>query len=148
MPFVHPQSIVHSMVEFVDGSTIAQASPPDMRLPISVALDWPSRVAGIGLPLDWTASSSWDFEPLDNAAFPAVELAKSVGRSGATYPAVFNAANEQAVHAFHAGRIGFLDIVETIARVVDAHEPGDPSLEGVLEAERWARAAADALIAG
>ena len=143
---VHPQSIVHSMVEFIDGSTIAQASPPDMRLPISVALDWPNRVAGVGLPLDWTASSSWDFEPLDNAAFPAVELAKSVGRAGATYPAVFNAANEQAVHAFHAGRIGFLDIVETVARVVDAHEPGDASLEGVLEAERWARAEADAMI--
>jgi 1-deoxy-D-xylulose-5-phosphate reductoisomerase len=144
---VHPQSIVHSMVEFVDGSTIAQASPPDMRLPISVALDWPNRIAGVGLPLDWTTSSSWDFEPLDNAAFPAVELAKSVGRAGATYPAVFNAANEQAVHAFHAGRIGFLDIVETVARVVDAHEPGGTSLEGVLEAERWAREEADRLIA-
>jgi 1-deoxy-D-xylulose-5-phosphate reductoisomerase len=145
---VHPQSIVHSMVEFVDGSTIAQASPPDMRLPISVALDWPNRVPGVGLPLDWTASGHWDFEPLDNAAFPAVELAKSVGRAGRTYPAVFNAANEQAVHAFHTGRIGFLDIVETVARVVDAHEPGDSSLEGVLESERWARATADALIAG
>jgi 1-deoxy-D-xylulose-5-phosphate reductoisomerase len=145
---VHPQSIVHSMVEFIDGSTIAQASPPDMRLPISVALDWPNRIAGVGLPLDWTASSSWDFEPLDNAAFPAVELAKSVGRAGGTYPAVFNAANEQAVHAFHAGRIGFLDIVETVARVVDAHKPGDTSLGGVLEAERWARKEADRLIAG
>jgi 1-deoxy-D-xylulose-5-phosphate reductoisomerase len=143
---VHPQSFVHSMVEFVDGSTIAQASPPDMRLPISLALDWPNRVPGVGVPLDWTTASSWEFEPLDDAAFPAVALAKLVGKTGGTFPAVFNAANEQAVHAFHAGRIGFLDIVDTIAEVVDAHEPGETSLAGVLEAERWARATADTLM--
>ncbi len=143
---VHPQSVVHSMVEFVDGSTIAQASPPDMRLPISLGLDWPNRVAGVGVPLDWTRASSWQFEPLDDEAFPAVELAKSVGRAGGTFPAVFNAANEQAVLAFHAGRIGFLDIVETITRVVDRHTAGEPTLAGVLDAERWARAAADELI--
>ncbi|MEJ1230208.1 MAG: 1-deoxy-D-xylulose-5-phosphate reductoisomerase [Galbitalea sp.] len=145
---VHPQSIVHSMVEFVDGSTLAQASPPDMRLPISLGLDWPNRVPGVGTPLDWTRTARWDFEPLDAEAFPAVELAKSVGRAGDTFPAVFNAANEQAVLAFHAGRIGFLDIVDTVARVVDDHEAGEPTLEGVLEAERWARAEADRLIAG
>lgn len=145
---VHPQSIVHSMVEFVDGSTIAQASPPDMRLPISLALDWPARVPGVGVPLGWTTASTWTFEPLDTNAFPAVALAKSVGLAGGTYPAVFNAANEQAVHAFHAGRIGFLDIVDTISRVVDAHEPGETTLAGVLEAETWARAVADSLIAG
>jgi 1-deoxy-D-xylulose-5-phosphate reductoisomerase len=145
---VHPQSIVHSMVEFVDGSTIAQASPPDMRLPISLGLDWPNRVAGVGVPLDWTKSSSWTFEPLDDTAFPAVELAKAVGRAGGTFPAVFNAANEQAVLAFHAGHIGFLDILDTITGVVDAHEQGETSLDGVLEAERWARDAADRLIAG
>jgi 1-deoxy-D-xylulose-5-phosphate reductoisomerase len=144
---VHPQSIVHSMVEFIDGSTIAQASPPDMRLPISLGLDWPRRVPGVGVPLDWTASSTWSFEPLDAEAFPAVALAKAVGRSGGTFPAVFNAANEQAVHAFHAGRIGFLDIVDTITRVVEIHEPGEASLAGVLDAERWARAEADRLIA-
>jgi 1-deoxy-D-xylulose-5-phosphate reductoisomerase len=144
---VHPQSVVHSMVEFVDGSTLAQASPPDMRLPISLGLDWPNRVAGVGVPLDWTISSSWQFEPLDNVAFPAVELAKSVGRAGRTYPAVFNAANEQAVHAFHDGRIGFLDIVDTIRRVVEAHAPHEMTLAGVLEAEVWARAEADRLIA-
>jgi 1-deoxy-D-xylulose-5-phosphate reductoisomerase len=144
---VHPQSIVHSMVEFVDGSTIAQASPPDMRLPISLGLDWPNRVAGVGVPLDWAMASSWDFAPLDNDAFPAVELAKSVGREGGTYPAVFNAANEQAVHAFHAGRIGFLDIARIIAKVVDAHRPGETTLAAVLEAERWARTTADQLIA-
>jgi 1-deoxy-D-xylulose-5-phosphate reductoisomerase len=144
---VHPQSIVHSMVEFVDGSTLAQASPPDMRLPISLGLDWPGRVAGVGVPLDWTTASKWEFEPLDTVAFPAVELAKSVGRAGGTYPAAFNAANEQAVLAFHAGRIGFLDIVETVTRVVERHGGGELSLDGVLEAEREARAEADALIA-
>jgi 1-deoxy-D-xylulose-5-phosphate reductoisomerase len=145
---VHPQSIVHSMVEFVDGSTIAQASPPDMRLPISLGLDWPNRVAGVGAPLDWSKASSWEFAPLDSAAFPAVDLAKSVGRAGGTFPAVFNAANEQAVLAFHAGRIGFPGIVDTVTRVVESHSAGETSLEGVLDAERWARGAADALIAG
>jgi 1-deoxy-D-xylulose-5-phosphate reductoisomerase len=144
---VHPQSIVHSMVEFVDGSTIAQASPPDMRLPISLGLDWPRRIAGVGTPLDWTTASTWTFEPLDDEVFPAVRLAKTVGRLGATYPAVFNAANEQAVLAFHAGRIGFLDIVDTVTRVVELHEAGERSLEGVYEAERWARETADRLLA-
>src|SRR6187431_2500994 len=122
---VHPQSIVHSMVEFVDGSTIAQASPPDMRLPISLGLDWPHRVAGVGSPLDWTTASEWTFAPLDDEAFPAVALAKRVGEAGGTYPAVYNAANEQAVEAFHARRVPFLGIVETIRRVVEAHVPGD-----------------------
>lgn len=144
---VHPQSIIHSMVEFVDGSTLAQASPPDMRLPISLGLDWPNRVPGVGVPLDWTASHNWTFEPLDSEAFPAVELAKRVGRAGGTFPAVFNAANEQAVLAFHAGAIGYLDILDIVTRVVDEHQPGEFSLEGVLEAERGARAAADVLIA-
>ena len=141
---VHPQSIVHSMVEFVDGSTIAQASPPDMKLPISLGLDWPHRVTGVGTPLDWTTASNWSFGPLDEQAFPAVALAKSVGRAGGTWPAVFNAANEQAVAAFHAGRIGFLDIVDTVAAVIDAHDSsGALTLESIAEAERWARADAD-----
>ena len=145
---VHPQSVVHSMVEFTDGSTIAQASPPDMRLPIALGLGWPHRVPGVGVPIDWTRAQSWQFEPLDEDAFPAVALAKRVGEAGATYPAVFNAANEQAVAAFHAGRIGFLDIVDTIERVVDAHVPGDLTLDGVLDAEAWARRTADAMLAG
>ena len=145
---VHPQSIVHSMVEFIDGSTIAQASPPDMRLPISLALDWPHRVAGVGAPIDWTRAQQWSFEPLDNGTFPAVELARHVGQLGATYPAVYNAANEQAVEAFHAGRVPFLGIVETIQRVVDAHQPGEMTLDGVLAAESWARDEADKLLAG
>ena len=101
---------------------------------------------GAGAPLDWSTASAWTFEPLDEEVFPAVALAKRVGVAGATYPAVFNAANEQAVLAFHAGRIGFLDIVHTVEAVVDAHEPLAMTLEHVLEAERWARAAAQALI--
>lgn len=145
---VHPQSIVHSMVEFVDGSTIAQASPPDMRLPISLGLDWPHRVAGAGRPLDFTAATAWTFEPLDEDAFPAVRLAKHVGRAGGTHPAVFNAANEQAVDAFHEGRIGFPGIVETIERVLDAHSaPAELTRDSLAEAERWARETADRMIA-
>ncbi|KQR38691.1 1-deoxy-D-xylulose-5-phosphate reductoisomerase [Microbacterium sp. Leaf159] len=145
---VHPQSIVHSMVEFIDGSTIAQASPPDMRLPISLGLDWPNRVGGVGRPLDWTQATSWTFEPLDHKAFPSVALAKAVGRAGATFPAVYNAANEQAVDAFHEGRLPFLGIVDTIARVVDAHEPPQTlTVETLAEAEEWARRKADQLIA-
>jgi 1-deoxy-D-xylulose-5-phosphate reductoisomerase len=149
---VHPQSIVHSMVEFVDGSTIAQASPPDMRLPISLGLDWPNRVGGVGRPIDWTVPTSWTFEPLDDEAFPAVRLAKKVGRTGGTYPAVFNAANEQAVDAFHEGRLSFPGIVELIERVVDAWDPeatagGTLTRASLAEAERWARDAADRAIA-
>ena len=145
---VHPQSIVHSMVEFVDGSTIAQASPPDMRLPISLGLDWPHRVAGVGAPLDWTAAQSWTFEPLDEQAFPAVALAKQVGRAGSTYPAVFNAANEQAVDAFHDGALGFLGILDTVRRVIDAHvAPDELNRASLAAAERWARAEADRVIA-
>jgi 1-deoxy-D-xylulose-5-phosphate reductoisomerase len=144
---VHPQSIVHSMVEFTDGSTIAQASPPDMRLPISLGLDWPHRVPDVGAPLDWTTAQAWTFEPLDADAFPAVALAKRVGEAGRTYPAVFNAANEQAVAAFHARRIGFLDILDVVSAAVDGHTPGEPTLEGVLEAERLARVDAEGRIA-
>ena len=145
---VHPQSVVHSMVEFADGSTIAQASPPDMRLPISLGLDWPSRVAGVGAPLDWTRATSWEFEPLDAEAFPAVDLAKQVGRAGRTYPAVFNAANEEAVDAFHEGRIGFPAIVDTVREAVERHEaPDELTLDGLAEAERWARAEAERIIA-
>ena len=145
---VHPQSIVHSMVEFVDGSTIAQASPPDMRLPISLGLDWPNRVGGVGHPLDWTKASSWDFEPLDGDAFPAVRLAKRVGRARGTYPAVFNAANEQAVDAFHDGRLPFLGILEIVERVVEAHEaPSELTRASLAAAESWARGAAERAIA-
>lgn len=144
---VHPQSIVHSMVEFVDGSTIAQASPPDMRLPISLALDWPHRVPGAGVPLDWSLPQQWAFEPLDTEAFPAVALAKRAGEAGNGYPAVFNAANERAVAAFHGARLGFLGIVEVIEQVVDEFVPvGDLTLASLAEADAWARARADTII--
>lgn len=137
---VHPQSVVHSMVQFIDGSVIAQASPPDMRLPIALGLGWPDRVAKAASPCDWTQATSWTFEPLDTTAFPAVALAKDAARQGSTYPAVFNAANEEAVLAFHAGRIRFTDIVDTIDAVLSEH-PGSSelTLESVLDAEGWAR---------
>jgi 1-deoxy-D-xylulose-5-phosphate reductoisomerase len=138
---VHPQSIVHSMVEFTDGSTLAQCSPPDMRLPIALGLGWPDRVPGVAAGLDLTTAMSWEFAPLDDSAFPAVRLARRVGVAGGTYPAVYNAANEECVAAFLDGRIRFLDIVETIARVVEDHVPPTWSLElaDVLAADEWAR---------
>ena len=142
---VHPQSVVHSMVEFIDGSTLAQASPPDMRLPIALGLAWPERVQGAAPSCDWTAATTWDFLPLDEDAFPAVGLARRVGVAGSCFPAVFNAANEECVHAFLAGRIRFLDIVDTIERVVDGwstHPANDSrplDVETVLRAETWAR---------
>jgi 1-deoxy-D-xylulose-5-phosphate reductoisomerase len=138
---VHPQSVVHSMVQFIDGSTIAQASPPDMRLPIALGLGWPDRVPGSASACDWTQATSWTFEPLDTAAFPAVGLAKDAARQGSTFPAVFNAANEEAVVAFHAGRIRFTDIVDTIEAVLSEHTGSSGlTVESVLDAERWARA--------
>ena len=139
---VHPQSVIHSMVEFTDGSTLAQASPPDMRLPIALGLAWPDRVPGASAPCDWTQAATWEFFPLDDEAFPAVALARHVGTEGATYPAVFNAANEECVEAFLGGRIRFTDIVDTVSRVVDEHvvnDPGALSVESVLRAESWAR---------
>jgi 1-deoxy-D-xylulose-5-phosphate reductoisomerase len=145
---VHPQSIVHSMVEFVDGSILAQCSPPTMKLPIALGLSWPERVANVAPACDFTQAATWTFEPLDESVFGAVRLARQVGTEGLTYPAVYNAANEQAVEAFHAGRIGFNQIVEVIERVVDAHNP-DPilSLDAVLAAETWARDRAEAQMA-
>jgi len=138
---VHPQSVVHSMVQFADGSTIAQASPPDMRLPIALGLGWPDRVPGAASPCDWTRATSWTFEPLDTEAFPAVGLAKDAARRGSTYPAVFNAANEEAVMAFHAGRIRFPDIVDTVEAVLSEHSGSSGlTVEAVLDAETWARA--------
>lgn len=146
---VHPQSIVHSMVQFTDGSTIAQASPPDMKLPIALGMGWPERVPGAAAPCDWTKATEWTFEPLDEEAFPAVRLAKQAAASGGTGMAVYNAANEEAVDAFHDGLIGFTDIVDTIAAVLAEHtESGELTLDSVLAAEKWARAAARARIGG
>src|SRR5689334_9063173 len=115
---VHPQSVIHSMVEFADGSTIAQASPPDMRLPIALALGWPDRVPQAAGPVDWTASHGWTFQPLDGAAFPAVGLAKAAGRAGRCRPAIYNAANEECVAAFTGGQLPFTAIVDTVERVL------------------------------
>jgi 1-deoxy-D-xylulose-5-phosphate reductoisomerase len=145
---VHAQSVIHSMVEFVDGSVLAQCSPPDMRLPIALGMSWPERVPNVAQACDWTKAATWTFEPLDETVFGAVRLARQVGSAGLTYPAVYNAANEQAVEAFHAGWIGFNQIVDLIQRVVDAHEPeAELSLDGVLRAELWARDRANAQIA-
>ena len=119
---VHPQSIVHSMVEFSDGATIIQASPPDMRLPISLGLAWPDRVPDAAPGLDWSTAATWTFEPLDDAAFPAVALAREAATAGGTAPAVYNAANEACVADFQAGRIGFPRIVDTVARIVSEHD--------------------------
>ena len=143
---VHPQSMVHSMVEFTDGSTLAQVSPPDMRLPIALGLSWPDRVPGASRGCDWTLASTWTFEPLDEVAFPAVLLARRAGLAGGTAPAVFNAANEECVAAFLDGRLPFLAIVDTLTTVVEEHlasDPGNPrTVEHVLAAEDWARARA------
>ena len=140
------------MVEFVDGSTIAQVSPPDMRLPIALGLAWPDRVEGAASPCDWTRAASWEFFPLDEDAFPAVALARRVGAAGSCFPAVFNAANEECVGAFLAGRIRFLDIVDTVERVVDewsTHPENDSILldvDTVLRAETWARNRANVVL--
>jgi 1-deoxy-D-xylulose-5-phosphate reductoisomerase len=152
---VHPQSVVHSMVEFTDGSTLAQVSPPDMRLPIALGLAWPERVADAAPGCDWTRASTWQFEPLDDDAFPAVRLARRVGEAGGTLPAVYNAANEECVEAFLTGRLPFPAIVDTVSRVVDeavaAAGPGggpgnDLTLDDVLAAESWARGRAGAVL--
>ena len=147
---VHPQSMVHSMVTFLDGSTLAQASPPSMKLPIALALSWPDRLPGVRPALDWSQAGSWDFEPLDDTAFPAVELARSVGRTGRCRPAVYNAANEEAVAGFLQGNLPFTGIVDTVARIVEsAPDFGVPtSVSDVNSAQSWARQQARALIAG
>ncbi len=146
---VHPQSIVHSMVEFVDGSTIAQVSPPDMRLPIAMGIAWPNRVADASPANDWTKPVSWDFRPLDDSAFPAVALAREAGTRGGIAPAVFNAANEVCVDAFLTGRLPFLGIVDTVAKVVGdapAQSSDSLTLDDVLQAETWARDAARTIV--
>ncbi len=144
---VHPQSIVHSMVEFVDGCTMAQCSPPDMRLPIALGLDWPHRTPGVIPALEWSTSHHWSFEPLDNETFPAVSMARDAGSQGLTFPAVFNAANEQAVLAFHRGELPFLGITDVIGEVLAGHQAHEMTLEAVLDAEANARRQADQVIA-
>jgi 1-deoxy-D-xylulose-5-phosphate reductoisomerase len=147
---VHPQSIVHSMVTFADGATIAQASPPDMRLPIALALAWPDRLPHVQPALDWGVASTWEFAPLDSVAFPAVRLARAAGEAGGVVPALYNAANEEAVAAFVAGRLSFRGIVDLVARTLDnAPDLGAPTcVEDVLAAEKWAREHARGVISG
>ena len=162
---VHPQSVVHSMVEFVDGSTMVQASPPDMRLPIAWALGWPERVPGAAPGCDWSRACQWDFQPVDETVFPAIQLARTAGESGGTAPAVFNAADEVAVAAFLRGGLPYLGILEVVAAVLAEHlqrasEPSERhhgggnqlvagrvlSVEDVLGADAWARERAAELI--
>ncbi len=146
---VHPQSVVHSMVEFIDGSTLAQAGPPDMRLPIALGLGWPDRVPDAAHPVDWTTAMSWSFEPLDETVFGAVSLCRRAGTTGGTAPAALNAANEVCVEAFLQGRIAFDAVVDTVEQVVTEHDFRErPTLVEVLETEKWARSRASELTVG
>ncbi len=150
---VHPTSVVHSMVEFLDGSTLAQASPPSMMIPIAMGLAWPDRVPDAAPPVDWTAPQTWEFFPLDDEAFPAVRLARQAGSRGGVAPAVYNAANEVCVQSFLDGEMRFTDIVPTVERVLasmdEAHDvPStvtDLTVDDVLAADAWARARASAI---
>ncbi len=147
---VHPQSVIHSMVEYTDGSTLAQASPPSMRIPIANGIGWPHRVSSAAPGVDWTKLHTWTFEPLDVEAFPAVALACEVGTAGGTAPAVYNAANEEAVDAFLGGRLAFTAIVDTVAQVVSEHRwesTAGTTLSEIYAADEWARVRARELIA-
>ena len=145
---VHPTSVLHSMVEFTDGSTLAQASPPTMLIPIALGLAWPDRVPETAPPVDWTTPQTWEFFPLDDEAFPAVRLAREAAQLGGTAPAVYNAANEVSVEAFRRGRMAFTGIVDTVAALLAEHrvtrhdvssDPAPLSVDDVLAADAWAR---------
>jgi 1-deoxy-D-xylulose-5-phosphate reductoisomerase len=150
---VHPQQYIHSMVEFTDGAVVAQLGLPTMLVPISMGMAWPDRVPDAETPIDWTKAADWRFEPLDDSAFPAVRLAREAGTRGGTHPAVYNAANEVCVDAFHEGRIPFPGIVDTIAEVMARHSDrfglrfssdgvrseSTLTIEDVLAADAWAR---------
>jgi 1-deoxy-D-xylulose-5-phosphate reductoisomerase len=147
---VHPQSVVHSMVEFYDGSTLAQASPPDMRLPISLALGWPDRMPGAARPVRWDTPHTWDFEPVDADTFPALPLAIAAGKRGGVCPSIYNAANEVCVEEFLAGRLSYLGILDTVAAVMALTDVpsngGKLTVDDVLAADRWARHRAHKLV--
>jgi 1-deoxy-D-xylulose-5-phosphate reductoisomerase len=146
---VHPQSVVHGMVELCDGSTLAQLSLPDMRLPIQLALSWPERLEGAAPRMDWTRVGSLEFEPVDADTFPMLRLAYEAGRLGGTAPAAFNAANEEAIAAFLEGRLSFLGITDAVAAVLEWHDPAPAAdLDGLLAAESDARRRARELIDG
>ena len=146
---VHPTSVVHSMVEFVDGSTLVQASPPTMLIPIALGLAWPERVPDTAPPVDWTRPETWEFFPLDDEAFPAVSLARAAGKRGGSAPAVYNAANEVCVEEFRQGRLPFTEIVPTVQAVLSRHDvPSEVTVEAILDADAWARETARQLIEG
>ncbi|CRH61345.1 1-deoxy-D-xylulose 5-phosphate reductoisomerase [Chlamydia trachomatis] len=144
---VHPQSIVHSMVTWIDGATTLQASPPDMRLPIALGLTWPERLRDVEKPLTWADAQSWTFEPVDSDTFPAINLARHAVASSPTHTAVYNAANEVFVDAFLAKKLPWLGIVDSLTKVVESHDGiADPTLDDILGVEEWARAQANALV--
>ena len=144
---VHPQSIVHSMVTWIDGATTLQASPPDMRLPIALGLTWPERLHDVEKPLTWVDAQSWTFEPVDSDTFPAINLARHAVASSPTHTAVYNAANEVFVDAFLAKKLPWLGIVDSLTKVVESHDGiADPTLDDILGVEEWACAQANALV--
>ena len=148
-PVIHPQSVVHSMVTWKDGSTIAQASYPDMKVPIALGMDWNWHHKGVGSPLRWDSPTEWTFEPVDNDTFPALAMAQHCLEQSGTHPAVYNGANEIAVDAFLKGRLGWLQIMDTVAKVVGEHEGvQNPSLEDILLAQDWAFERARQIVAG
>ena len=148
VPVVHPQSIVHSMVTWKDGATIAQASPPDMKLPIALGLTWPERLPDIESPVDFLRTQEWTFEPVDFETFPALTLARTAVSESATHPAVYNAANEVFVQAFLEERLPYLSIVDLLAQVLGEHSGiAQPSVEDILGVEEWARNRAEHLCA-
>ena len=147
---IHPQSVVHSLVEFNDGSTIAQASPPNMKGPIAYALAYPERINKVCAPIDWGKSHTWSFSPIDNEKYPAIELARRCGELGGGLPAVYNAANEVAVAAFLAQRIKFTAIIELVEQVVQSFGSNSPTtirdISDVSAIEQSARMKADELV--
>jgi len=148
---IHPQSIVHSMVEYKDGSTIAQASPPNMKGPIALAINYPHRTVGATAPIDWSKASTWNFAPIDEKRFPAVALARHCGAIGGALPAIFNAANEVVVDAFMKGAIKFIEIIPTVESIVAHYEKRSiPTLRDISDVsaiEEDARKATSAQIA-
>lgn len=143
VPVVHPQSIIHSMVTWKDGATIAQASPPDMKLPIALGLTWPKRLPDIEKPVDFLQQQEWTFEPVDSQIFPAINLARAAVSESPTHPAVYNAANEVFVDAFLRGQLAYLSIVDLLEEVLAEHQGIDePTLDDILGAQEWAKASA------
>lgn len=147
VPVIHPQSIIHSGVTWRDGATILQASPPDMRLPIALGLDWPTRLEKTVTALDFTSAQQWQFEPVDHETFLAIKLARAAVAASASHPAVYNAANEVFVDAFLAGNLPYLQIVDSLAEVLSEHIGIDnPDLGQIMEAQTWAKAKAQEIV--